>query len=419
MKPARTLFLTYDGLTDPLGQSQILPYLRGQAARGYRVSVVSCEKPASLKKAGGLNQARATIEADGLEWHPLVYHKKPPVLSTIYDVWRMNRTAKALHAQDPFALIHCRSYLPALAGAPLCRTGSRGPRFLFDMRGLWADERIDGNLWPQGSPLYRAIYRYFKSKERQFLQQADGIVSLTHAAKSEIESWFQPSSLRAEITVIPCCCDSQVFDPASIDEVVLEQMRNQLQLQKDEFLLGYLGSLGTWYLLDEMLLFFRRLLEGRPDAKFLLITNDPDKDIFARAESLGLERDRLRVVSLNRSQIPAALSLVTLGVSLIKPAYSKIASSPTKLAEMLSMGIPVVCNSGVGDAAYLHSHYPIGPLLPGFTEADFDQVLSELDSSLSLAREKRRSDTLEFFSLEHAHTQYSKLYDRLTDRPHG
>src|SRR4051794_20204501 len=39
------LYITYDGLTDPLGRSQVLPYLTGLAERGHRITVLSCEKP--------------------------------------------------------------------------------------------------------------------------------------------------------------------------------------------------------------------------------------------------------------------------------------------------------------------------------------------------------------------------------------
>jgi hypothetical protein len=44
---AYILYLTYDGLNDPLGQSQILPYLEGLAEKGYGITVISFEKSAS------------------------------------------------------------------------------------------------------------------------------------------------------------------------------------------------------------------------------------------------------------------------------------------------------------------------------------------------------------------------------------
>jgi len=39
------LYITYDGLTDPLGTSQILPYIAGLSKSGYRFTVISAEKP--------------------------------------------------------------------------------------------------------------------------------------------------------------------------------------------------------------------------------------------------------------------------------------------------------------------------------------------------------------------------------------
>ena len=408
----RTLFLSYDGLSDPLGGSQILPYMIGLRQAGYRVTIISSEKPANLRKAGGRAHLGRRIRDLGLDWHPLSYHKNPPVLSTVYDIWRMNRTAARLHRQDPFAIIHCRSYPPALAGAPLCG-GPAGPKFLFDMRGLWADERVDGDIWKLSNPLYKAIYRFFKKKERQFLLQADATVALTEAARTEIESWFSTGE-HSPIHVIPCCCDEQLFDPEKVQPGEVQALRSELGLSADDYTLGYLGSLGTWYLLDEMLLFFRRLLQERPDAKFLLITNDPDEKLFGRAEDLGISRAALRVTSLPRQRIPAALMLVSLGISFIKPAYSKIASSPTKLAEMLCMGVPVVCNAGVGDAGYLHAHYDIGPLLADFSDQEYEAALRHLPPTGEAARTARRASALEYFSLERAQKAYCGIYRQLT-----
>ena len=38
------LYISYDGLTDSLGQSQILPYIIGLSKQGYRFTIVSAEK---------------------------------------------------------------------------------------------------------------------------------------------------------------------------------------------------------------------------------------------------------------------------------------------------------------------------------------------------------------------------------------
>ena len=46
------LFITYDGLLDPLGGSQILPYVYSIAEHPRSVHVISFEKPARFREGG-------------------------------------------------------------------------------------------------------------------------------------------------------------------------------------------------------------------------------------------------------------------------------------------------------------------------------------------------------------------------------
>ena len=47
----RALYITYDGLLDPLGQSQVQPYLCWLGQAGVRIWVLSFEKPDRLDRA--------------------------------------------------------------------------------------------------------------------------------------------------------------------------------------------------------------------------------------------------------------------------------------------------------------------------------------------------------------------------------
>src|SRR5260370_19054087 len=90
------LYLSYDGLTDPLGQSQILPYLAGLKDVG--ITVISFEK--SERYSTDKISIEAFCQANNLHWIPMPYHKWPPVLSTLFDLWRLRRKAKALHRES-------------------------------------------------------------------------------------------------------------------------------------------------------------------------------------------------------------------------------------------------------------------------------------------------------------------------------
>ncbi len=393
----KVAYLSYDGLTDPLGQSQILPYVKGLSRKhGHRFWVLSHEKKARMPAHG--SAVRSALE--GIEWLPLSYHKHPPVLSTVWDVVCQWRAAADLHRRVGIDLFHCRSYLSALVGLAMKRRYQTG--FLFDMRGFWADERVDGGLWNRKNPLYDLVYRFFKFKEREFLQEADAVISLTRAAGDEMLNWGI-SGLAEKTTVIPCCCDLEHFSP---DSVVPSGLAEALGLWEQNYVLAYLGSIGTWYLLDEMLLFFRHLQQQRPQARFLFITPERPNTIFSRARELGVAAEAIRVREATRAEVPLLLGLADAGIYFIKPCYSKISSCPTKLAEMLAMGLPVVTNSGVGDPL----PEEVGPQLAEFSASEFDRGVTAL---LRLKPTKRRELALRHFSLDTGVECYAEVYHQL------
>lgn len=42
---AAIVYLSYEGLTDPLGPSQVLAYLKPLSALGHRITLITFEKP--------------------------------------------------------------------------------------------------------------------------------------------------------------------------------------------------------------------------------------------------------------------------------------------------------------------------------------------------------------------------------------
>ncbi len=405
----RTLYLSYDGMTDTLGQSQVIPYLAGLAKQGHEIHLVSCDKPERFKDHEG--EIRKLLASHKITWHPILYHKKPPVLSTLWDLRQLKRKALALHREHRFEVVHCRSYIPSLVGLVLKRRF--GVRFIFDMRGFWADERVDGGLWNLKNPLYRTVYKYFKAREREFLLEADQIVSLTHLAKDEMLKWDLPGKEKLKIEVIPCCADLSHFSRAGISDEIQEPLRARLGLKKDDFVVCYLGSIGTWYMLPEMVRFFAKLLEKRPKAKFLFITPDDPELIRQAATQGGVSLDRLAITKAARKEVPPLLSLATIGVFFIKPTYSKMSSSPTKLGELLAMGIPVVMNSKVGDSDWISEKYQIGEVVTSFNDEEYARVVANLDAMLKISPEKIRGAAEEYFSLSQGLVQYGHIYDKL------
>ena len=405
---ATVLYITYDGLTDPLGQSQVLPYLTGLCALGHRITVLSCEKPRKMATDG--ERIRKLCDASGIRWRPLVYHKRPPVLSSAIDAAALERAAIRLQRRTPFDIVHCRSYIPARAGLALKRRF--GVRFLFDMRGFWPDEKVEGGSWKLGNPLYRAVYHYFKRLESRLLRGADYIVSLTEAGRDQLLTRPELTGDPAPIAVIPCCVDFDHFPLAT--EASRAEARTSLAIGADEPVLAYLGSLGSWYMLDEMLDFFKVYASRHERARFLFVTPDEPQPIRAAAGRRGIDPDRLSIVSATRSDVPKLLSAADLGVFFIRPVFSKTASSPTKMGEMLAVGLPIVTNAGVGDVAAMVGDMGCGIAVTGFAAAAYSEALDRVEALGGTAQE-RRERALPLFDVALGIDRYDRVYRELID----
>jgi glycosyltransferase involved in cell wall biosynthesis len=404
---ANLLYISYDGLTDPLGQSQMFPYLSGLSRQGHRITILSCEKPGRLAKDG--NRVRQRCSESGIRWHSLAYHKYPPVLSSVFDMAALQRAAINLHRKERFDLVHCRSYIPARAGLALKKRF--GVRFLFDMRGFWPDEKVEGNNWNLQNPLYAAVYRYFKRLESRLLRGSDHIVSLTEAGKEQLLARPELVPNPPPITVIPCCVDFAHFPLACPES--REAARRGLQIDEDEAVLVYLGSLGSWYMLGEMLDFFTVYASRNRKPRFLFVTADDAQSIRHAASERGIDPKALLVLSATRDEVPRLIAAADLGIFFIRPVFSKMASSPTKMGEMLAVGLPIVANAGVGDVESMIDDIGCGVAIRDFTPDAYASALDHLES-LGTSSAARRERALPWFDVNLGIERYDKIYRQLS-----
>ncbi len=402
----KILYISYDGMTDPLGQSQVLPYLVALSAKGYQFTILSFEKPARFEKEKLIIEDIA--KKAGITWVPLTYTKNPPVLSKIYDRWKLKKKAEKLFSKNHFDMIHCRSYVAAEVGLRLKKNG--GGKFLFDMRGFWADEKVDSGQWNLKSPFFRRIYRHYKNKEKEFLFAADGIIALTQAAKTELLSKKEYQQLT--IDVIPCCADLDHFDYHRIKQDVVADLQKQLGVSPEKKVITYLGSVGGWYMTNEMFAFFKRLSIKNPEFILLLLTKDDPGVVKQQAMAAGIPGEKIIVRYAARNELPGYISISDSSIFFIRPTYSKIASSPTKHAELMGMGIPVICNH-IGDTGTIIEETKTGLVVRDFTEKEYDRVIEKVDELLSIPKETIRQAAFQYFDLEKGVADYFQVYKRI------
>lgn len=399
------LFISYDGMTDPLGQSQVIPYLAGLTKHGYRFTILSCEKKENyhLQK----KEVENLLKPYPIKWVAIPYHKNPPVFSSVFDVLMLKKTAKKLHKKYHFDMVHTRPGIPALIG--LWMKKKCGLKFLNDIREFYADSRVDGRIWNTEKFVYRKIYEHFKRKENEAVAQSDGIVCLTWRARKIISEW--PSYDKTiPIRVIPCSVDMELFDPSKIEAKDKISLKNQLDIHDEDMVISYLGSIGSWYLTDELLRFFKIIDEQIASAKFLFISPHSKEKIMAEAKKFGIKEDKIIVCKATRAEVPALISLSKFSVFFIKPCYSKQSSSPTKHGEIMAMGIPVITNTGVGDVAEIVKKYSSGLTLKDLDAKEFNAAINIMNSEQPFEKDAIRQGALEYYNLHHAVAAYKEIY---------
>jgi glycosyltransferase involved in cell wall biosynthesis len=408
----KILFISYDGMTDPLGQSQVIPYLAGLTKYGYEFTILSCDKPE--KFARHKDYVLNLIKPYAIKWVSIPYHKNPPVLSSYYDFFMLKKKAKEIYKKEKYDMVHTRPGIPTLVALWLKK--KYGIKFLNDIRGFWADERVDGGMFNMNNPLFKNIYKWFKKKEYECLEVADYNTCLTHKAKEEILSWKNIKK-RLYITVIPCSVDLKLFDPENIDSVLKNDFKKELGISDNDFIVSYLGSIGGWYLTDEMMQFCKEVLRKISNAKFLFISPHNHEVIASAANKFGIPAEKIFVKHGKRHEVPALLSFSNYSIFFIKKCYSKISSSPTKHGEIMAMGIPIITNTGVGDVKEIVEKYNSGFVLEELNMENYTQCAEKLLNTKYNVMDIRNS-AIEFYSLDKAIQKYKDVYDYIFNESH-
>lgn len=407
--PTRTLYLCYFGLREPLVQTQVLPYLRKLAEGGVGVSLLTFEPKLKERWTNDeLEAERARLEGEGIRWHWRAYHKRPSLPATLYDVSVGARLAAKMLRRGETDVLHARGHVAALMAALAKRRA--GGRLLFDIRGFMPEEYTDAGVWPEGGTLYRGVKRV----ERFLFKSADAFVVLTEKAREILFPGRTETDEKGRpVEVIPCCVDFKRFRAA--DETPREELRRELRLEGRRVVV-YVGSFGGWYMAEETARLMALAYKEDPQTYALVLTQTPPEQIETRLRELGVPEDSFRVERVAPADVPKYLKASDIAVSFIRACYSKLSSSPTKIAEYLAAGLPVICNAGIGDVDEVIEGDRVGVVLRDFDDESLTRALREVEALRAeggLAERARESAERRFDIERVGGAKYRRLYARL------
>ncbi len=405
----RVLFISYNGMLDPLGQSQVLPYLRELSKKGVQFTLLSFERNRAFENDGPAkcNELRRQLAEDNIEWHWLRYHQTPSIPATAYDVIRGISYAKRLVKKNQIEMVHARSHIPATIGLALKK--QLGVKLIFDIRGLMAEEYVDAKHWKKDS----LPFRLTKTVERRALAAADGVVTLTETIWPIIKEWDGLRGRSLPHEVVPCCANLQAFNFSPGER---EMRRAELGLG-DQLTVVYCGSIDGWYLTEEMADFFAQVLRENTTAHFLWLTPVKHERIAGLMRSRGIPESNYTIKAVASADVPSYLAAGDIGLAFIRACFSKLASSPTKNAEYLGCGLPLIINAGVGDSDALITDWKIGALVENLTDADYSKAITSVKKLITdreaLQRQARKTAE-ELFDVSRVGVErYARLYERV------
>lgn len=389
-----TLYLTRTGLLEPLGQSQVMAYLRG-LSKQYQITLITYEKIEDWADAPAMARARADCVAHGIRWLPQRFRPHPkviaPALSMLRMIWLVRREVRS----GGIRLIHARSYIPAAVALAVSRM--TGIPFLFDMRALWPEELITAGRLRRGSLIHRAI----AAAERACITKSAGVISLTHAAVKHLTNTYPLEMAKQRVVVIPTCADLDRFLPRTTRKVE----------PKVHSCIGTV--LSGWFRTDWLAAWLKAAAIHDPEARFDIVSRDDLQSVRKALDPDGRLNARLTIGPRKPEDMPEAVRGHDLSVMFYAGGEdSELGRSPTRMAEILGCGLPVIANDGVGDVAWIIEKYRVGVIVDG---PDPDQMVAALMALDQLLADpdlpsRCRHAAEEVFSLSGGTEAYSHLY---------
>lgn len=356
-----------------------------------------------------IGEMRERLAEQRIDWHYLPYHKRPSALATAWDILRGTIRVWRLNRRERFDVLHCRVHVPGVM-ADIARTfSSHKPKILFDIRGFFPEEFVDAGIWPADGTIYRTAKRI----EKRLMKVSDGFVVLTEKARDILfpeshETGFDKHGRPVE--VIPCCVDLERFADADANQ--RNVIRNELGINERKVFV-YVGSFGGWYLTDEMIDLFAAARDRDPSSFALILTQRDKENIVKILRERGFAENDFFVGSVPSGEVPRYLSASDVAISFIKACYSKQSSSPTKLAEYLACGLPIIANRGVGDVDELIEKNGVGVLVDGFDKASYLSAMKKIDELGDVAEKCRETAYREFDLETVGGVGYRRAYRRL------
>ncbi len=402
MKP-KVLYISLMGISEALGRGQVLEYLQ-DLAPSNDIYLHSFEKDTSEET---INPLKKELANSAIHWTYLPYSNSAGIFSTLTQIYGALKLISRIIKKEKIDIIHARSMVPAVIGVLLKRKYSL--KLLYDIRGFQMDEKAEVGRIKKGG----LFYRFLKFIETSCYKQADAIVSLTEASRKVIGKYTNID----KFYFIPTCTNRQLFPILSIEKK--RQIRKQLGFKEDDLIIIHTGAVSGWYDFDRELLLIKQLLNLAPNLRYLILNKGEHEKIHKMLSDHEIRPESVSLRSSSFQEVHQFLNISDASIFIIKPTFSKIASTPTKFGENLSCQLLSITNRGIGDMDMYLEQYKVGYLFD-IEQIDHD-VKSVAKDVLEMLQQRSEYNDFEllfkrYFDKQIGIEKYNEIYQTLSQR---
>lgn len=363
-------YLTTDSIQEGVGSSQILPLISELSRLGLTINLLTFEKNTPSK------ELQDFFESRGVSWNFRNFGKLGATAG-------LGRLLEIVRNTPEAEVVHARSDIPAVAAL----MADKGP-VLWDVRGLWSDQKA----FTTYNSLKRQLYKSARILENYSAHHAQSMSTLTRSVVPVLE--FRNRYIPKLRTVVPTSVDLLKFAFSG-------------QIRKPYNGL-YSGTFNRYYDLDKS----RKFIEEFQKLHSSQVS-------WARPiESLQskLSAGESNIFSSSQREMATIIPNFAYGLAICSESAgpSLKGAVPTKIAEFLACGRPVVVNQGLGDFDDLFENYAAGITIPTdkskLKDAALDllRILNDPETPL---RCRELAET--HFSLKKGIESYLNLYKKM------
>lgn len=391
LKGLKCLYITFNGLMDPLGQSQVLPYIEDLNKTGVKFYLISLEK---VKDSNRINELSVRLKNSAINWYRLKYFKLRE-LGMVANIFQCFILSLYLIVFKNIKIIHCRAYPPIFSLFFLKNIFKL--KIIFDMRGFWPENLVDSGRIKQKSIYYKMI----KFLEKKSILASDWIITLTLEAEEIIKNTYKDKKLK--ILWMPTCVDEEKF-------------LNKKNISfENRFTMVYSGSLWSFYDMSSMTNLFNSLKSKINNAHFLILGNNQTEKLDQLFLEKGLCKEDYTILTLKSEDVAQYLLSSNFGVAFIYNYYSEKAAFPTKIAEYLASGLPVAISTQCNFLKEIINSNNVGVVMEKFDKESCDTAIETLLVLLKDEKVKERCQAVakDYLSKKVCINKYLEIYHDL------